>query len=113
MLKQLTKDADKLDAQRARSEAYSKMIVKEQEGLIQVAENGIKKINSDLKALRTRLKVYTGTKPKERDDTYADLKYRYAYKLGERATLQNAINMAEESVTAAKLHMIPGEETSL
>jgi len=109
-LKKLTKDADKLDVQRARSETYSEMIVKEQEGIIEVSENGIKRINSDLKALQTRLKGYTGLKPKPRDDIYADLKHRYEFKLGERAALQNAINMAEESITAAKLHQIPGEE---
>ena len=109
-LKKLTKDADKLDTQRARSETYSEMIVKEQGGIIEVSENGIKRINSDLKALQMRLKGYTGLKPKPRDDIYADLKHRYEFKLGERATLQNAINMAEESITAAKLHQIPGEE---
>jgi len=108
-LKKLTRDANKLDAQRVRSETYSEMIVKEQEGLIEIAENGIKKINSDLKALQTRLKGYTGLKPRPRDDIYADLKHRYEFKLGERAALQNAINMAEESITAAKLHQIPGE----
>ena len=109
-LKKLNKDADKLDTQRARSEAYSEMIVREQQGLIEAAENGIKKINSDLDALRIRLKAYTGPKPKERDETYADLKYRYEFKIGERVSLQNAISIAEESITAAKLHHIPGED---
>ena len=109
-LEQLEQDADKLDAQRARSEAYTESIVREQEGLIAAAEQGLNKINSDLKALRVRLKIYTGASPKSRDDVYADLKHRYEYKLGERAVLQNAINIAEESASAAKLHHIPGED---
>jgi len=108
--RQLEKDANKLDAQRARSEAYTEAIIREQQGLITAAEDGLKKINSDLLAFRVRLKRYTGKNPQKRDSLYADLKYRYEYKLGERAVLQNAINIAEESISAAKLHHIPGEE---
>ncbi len=108
--KQLERDAAKLDKQRARSEAYTEAIIREQKGLVTAAEQGIKKINLDLKALRVRLKPYVGTRPKAPDATYADLKHRYEYKLGERAALQNAINMAEESISAAKLHHIPGED---
>jgi len=107
----MEKDAKNLDTQRARSEAYTEAIIREQEGLITAAQDGIKKINSDMKALRVRLKVYVGPNPKKRDEIYADMKHRYEHKLGERATLQNAITMAEESISAAKLHHIPGEET--
>lgn len=109
--KRLEKDANKLDVQRARSEAYTESIIREQKGLVSTAEQGIKKINSDMKALRVRLKPYTGTSPKTQDEVYSDLKHRYEYKLGERAILQNAINMAEESISAAKLHHIPGEDS--
>lgn len=110
-LKQVEKDAEKLDNERAKSEAYSESIIREQEGLIEAANNGIVKINSDLNALKKRLTVYTGSRPKPIDDTYADMKRRYESKLAERAVLQNAVTMAEESITAAKLHHIPGEDT--
>lgn len=109
--KQLTKDADKLDNQRVRSETYKEMIIKEQKGLIAAAEKGIKKLNSDLRALQRRLRPYTGPKPRQRDELYADLKHRYEFKLGERVSLQNALSIAEESITAAELHHIPGEDT--
>lgn len=108
---QLKQDKATLDNQRARSEAYTEAIIREQEGLVAAAQQGIKKINSDLKALQIRLKPYIGARPKPISEIYTDLKHRYEYKLGERATLQNAVTMAEESISAAKLHHIPGEDT--
>jgi hypothetical protein len=109
--KLLERDAAKLDKQRAKSEAYTHQIIESQESLIKAAKEGIRKVNSDLRALRVRLRSYTGKRPKPRDAAYEDLKHRYEYKLGERETLQNAQSMAEESITAAKLHHIPGEDT--
>lgn len=108
-LKQVEQDAAKLDRERVRLGAKVEQIVREQEAVIKAAEKGIKTINSDLKALRRRLKVYQGRKPRGLDDTYYDLKTRYENKLQERAALERAHEIAAESVTAAKLHMIPGE----
>jgi chromosome segregation ATPase len=107
--KQVGKDADKLDRERARLGAKVEQIIREQEAVIKAAEKGIQTINSDLKALRWRLKVYQTRKPRELDDTYYNLKTRYENKLQERAALERAHEMAAESITAAKLHMIPGE----
>ena len=106
----LERDAAKLDEERARSEAYTSMIIKEQEGIIEAAEQGIAKINGELQALRIRLTPYTDeNNPRPMDEKGDDLKHRYMMRLRERASLEEARVMAEESITAAKLHMIPGE----
>ena len=108
-LKQMSKDINKLDNERVRLGAKVEQIIREQEAVVKAAEKGIKTINSDLKALQRRLKIYQGRKPRKLDDTYYDLKTRYENKLPERAALERAREMAAESITAAKLHMIPGE----
>jgi hypothetical protein len=106
---QTEKDEAKLDNQRARSEAYTSSIVKEQKGLVEAAQKRISKINRDLKALRIRMKAYVTKTPKARDERYYRLKDTYANNLQERAALQRAILVAEESITASELHHIPGE----
>lgn len=107
--KKLEKDADQLDRKRVNAGAYSATIIREQETLVEAANEGIKKINSDLKSLRIRLKPYTLKNPREWDSTAVDLKFRYESKLSERATLERAREIANESIAAAKLNMIPGE----
>ncbi|MHA2426524.1 MAG: hypothetical protein ACXADB_00590 [Candidatus Hermodarchaeia archaeon] len=109
-ISKLERDAARLDNQRIKSGAYTESIIQEQENLVAVSQTGINRINADLRALRNRLKMYTGTKPKPIDEKYSDLKHRYESKLGERAVLQNAISIAEESITAARLSHIPGED---
>lgn len=107
--KTIEKDANAIDSRRVKAGAYSEMIVREQKSLVEAANAGIKKINSDLKALKHRLGPYTTKTPKDWDSTAADLKFRYESKLKERAVLERAREIAEESIVAAKLHMIPGE----
>jgi len=107
--KQLESDIRKLETRQVKNEAYNAMIIKEQETLIKAANQGIEKANSDMKALRRRLTPYTTKRPKSMDEKYSELKSKYERRLVERATLENARSMAEESITAAKLHIIPGE----
>ena len=107
--REVDRDANKLDRERAKMNAKMEVVIREQEAIIEVAEKSIDKMNSDLKALTIRLKKYTGTSPAKLDEAYSDLKDRYEQKLQERATLQRAKSMAEESITAARLHAIPGE----
>jgi hypothetical protein len=105
----LEKDAEKLDGQRVKSEAYTAMIIKEQEDIIEAANHGIEQANSDLRALKTRLEKYVGDNPEGLDERGVDLKYRYTRRLQERNALEKARVIAEESIVAAKLHMLPGE----
>lgn len=105
----LEKDADTLDRKRANAGAYSETIIREQSTLIDAANDGIKKLNADMKSLRLRLTPYTTKNPKDWDSTAIDLKFRYGSKLSERATLERAREIATESIAAAKLNMIPGE----
>jgi len=106
---QLDGDMAKLDKERARSESYSLMIIKEQEGILEATDEGIRRVNDELKALRTRLAPYVSENPATMDEKGVDLKHRYSMKLRERDTFEKARSMAEESITAAKIHMIPGE----
>lgn len=105
------RDIDKINEQRVRNMAYSAMIIKEQEGIIESANNGINKINSDLKALRIRLGPYVSANPIPMDERGNELRFRYTRRLQERNALEKARSMAEESIVASKLHMIPGEIT--
>lgn len=107
----LEQDVQKINEQRVRSEAYSALIIKEQEGLIEAANSGIEKINSDLKALRSRLEPYVKSNPVPMDEKGNELRFRYTRRLQERNALEKARSVAEESVVASKLHMIPGELT--
>jgi hypothetical protein len=107
--KQFERDADKLDKRRVKCGAYIQSIIREQAEIIDRSEKGIEKINSDLKALRRRLEPYTTKDPKPIDELEADLKFRYQNKLAERGILERAITMAQESIVAAQLNIIPGE----
>jgi Skp family chaperone for outer membrane proteins len=105
-------DANKLDTMREKVDTKMQLIIREQEQVIQAADKGIDVLNSDLKALQRRLQKYTNQNAVF-DALYYDLTDRYANKLSERATLERARNMAEESITAAKLHVIPGETKTI
>ena len=108
-MQQLEKDANKLDQERVKLGTEVEHIVLEQTAVIEASEKAIKMINSDLKAIRRRLAPYTSNKPRRANTTYYELKGQYETKLQERTVLQNAHQLAEESIVAAKLHMIPGE----
>lgn len=101
--------ADKIDRERGKMARKQAEIVAEQEQVLTASEKGIDKLNSDLKALRIRLKDYANMNPKKRDEKYYHLKEQYIQRLQERATLERAHSMAEESISAANLQRIPGE----
>lgn len=100
------RSAEKMDKVRAKVNLKVQMIIREQEQIIEATTKAIKQLNSDLLALRRRLEP---RKEGPYNDTYYDLKDRYTNKLAERAVLENARTMAEESISAAKLYVIPGE----
>lgn len=106
MLNQSEKSADQLDKVREKLDMKSMVIVREQEQVIEAANKGIDRLNSDMKAIRVRLDQ---KKEGPYDEAYYDLKDRYVNKLGERESLQKARTMSEESISAAKLYVIPGE----
>lgn len=111
-LRDTMRSADKLDGERIRSKAYSEAIIREQESLIETANNGIEKINSDLKALKVRLSPYVGASARPMDEKGDELRFRYIRRLQERNALEKARVIAEESIAASRLNMIPGETTS-
>ena len=108
-LKEINKGADRLDRERVKLGTKVEQIILEQEAVVEASEKGIKMINSDLKAIRRRLAPYVSKKPRKANTTYYELKGQYETKLQERAVLENAHQLSEESITAAKLNMIPGE----
>lgn len=100
------KNVEQLEEVKLNLDIKAALIVREQEQVIEAANSGIDKLNRDLKALRHRLE------PKLEgpyDETYMSLKERYENKLAERKSLQEARTVAEESITASKLYVIPGE----
>lgn len=98
--------AEKMDKVREKVDLKAHLIIREQEQIIEVATTAIKQLNSDLLALKRRLEP---RKEGPYDDAYYDLKDRYTNKLAERAVLENARTMAEESISASKLYVVPGE----
>lgn len=99
-------DIKQINSVRSKTDVYAQKIVREQEQVIDAATKGIKRINADLKALEGRLKrQMSGPYTAE----YYELKDRYINKLGERETLEFAITTAKNSISASKLHAIPGE----
>lgn len=103
------KSADQLDRLRTNADLRAHKIVREQETLVAKCNKGIEKLNSDMKALKKRLSVYMEKKVGQYDDKYYRLKDEYQNKLAERAVLERARSVAEESIVAGKLHAIPGE----
>lgn len=98
------RDADRLDRVRVKLDTKCQLIIREQEQVIEAANKGIKRLNADMKALKRRINPEGPYNEK-----YYGLKDRYENKLAERATLERARVIAEETITAAKLHVIPGE----
>lgn len=107
----LERDADKLDKLRVNADLRMHKIIREQERVVEGVNKAIPQLNSDLKALKKRLSPYLGNSNPEGkfDEKYYTLKDTYHNKLAERNALQQARQIAEESITAAKLHAIPGE----
>ena len=106
----LERDADKLDKVRVKAGVKMEKIIREQERVVAGVNKAIPKLNSDLKALKRRLDPYLEKNPDGKfDEKYYTLKDTYHQKLADRHALQQAREMAEESITAAKLHAIPGE----
>lgn len=106
MQKQVNRDAERLDIVRENLDTKAMLIIREQEQVIEAATKGIDRVNNDLKALERRLKPHLEG---PYDDNYYEMKERYGNKLAERESLQRAIVMAENSISATKLHVLPGE----
>lgn len=104
------KDAERLEKKQVEAGVKCQKVIAQQEAVIEAADKGTDRINADLKALRKRLDKYTKQDAKF-DELYYELTDRYRNKLSERAALERARSIAQESITAAKLHMIPGETT--
>ena len=64
-LKEVNRDADKLDQERVKLGTKVQQIILEQEAVVTASEKGIKMINSDLKAMRRRLAPFMGKKPRK------------------------------------------------
>ncbi len=107
---QIEQSQAKLDKKRVQVGAYIQEIIKDQEKVISVSSKRIVKINSDLRALRFRLKPYTGKKPEPYDDNYFKLKDEYSELLQRRAVYQRSIIVSEESIASARLNLVPGQE---
>jgi len=105
----IKQDMDKLSREQVKVGIKVEEIIREQERVVTGAEKGIERLNSDIRATRKRLDKYVNGKGHDIDDKYFTLKDEYAVKLQERVSLEKAMSIAEESITAAKLHMIPGE----
>ena len=102
------KGQPQLEHNLVKAQAYVQTIIKDQEKVLEIAAERIKALNKDLRALRFRLKPFQ--KGKEPNFTYYRLKEEYEDKLQRRAVYQRAINMAEESISAARLNTVPGQE---
>jgi len=98
------KDINKLEKQYAKGKVYIAGIIKEQESIINLCESEIKKIN--IKIQLVRKKLYPYLEDKERDHKYIVLKEKYEDLIMNRNSLQQSINVAAESIEAAKLHEI-------
>lgn len=103
-LRTTNKDIDKLNHQYAKGKIYERGVIKEQEAIIPAAEKRIKEIDSDQKLIQKHLQPYTKGKPI--DNNYKVLKEQYENNLQAKASLQKAINVASESITASKLSYI-------
>lgn len=112
-LKKVQRDADRLDKKRVDFGVEVEKIIREQEAIKEASEKGIERLNGQMEALQKRLSQYmtdsSNKKAKPFDENYYTQKDRYTNMLAERAALERAWVMATESVTAAKLHRIPGE----
>lgn len=104
--------AAKVENKLVQSQAYLQTIVKEQERFLELSSARITNINKELKAVQFRLKPYMTTNPKQLDENYYNLKETYKELLSRRAIFERTRVIAEESVTAAKLNMVPGQYDS-
>ena len=107
--KQFEQSTGKLENKLAKVQTYVQQIIKEQERLVEVAETRNKAINRDLKALRFRLKPYTGKSPRKRDELYFKLKGEYEELLQRRSVNGRTITVAEETIEYARLNTMPGQ----
>lgn len=97
-------DINKLEKQYAKGKIYMAGIVKEQESIINLCESEIDKINIKIHEVRKNLNLYLGNK--ESNHKYESLKKQYEDLLMNRNSLQQAINVAADSIEAVKLHEI-------
>ena len=104
------KDIKTLEGKRSKLMSKQAEIIKEQEHVIEASIKGITHINSELKAFKKRLEVYANDHPQKMNPKYHTMKDKYVQMLQERAVLENAKTIAEESIVAGQLQRIPGED---
>ena len=107
--RQFEQSVSKIEDKLARGQTYIQQIIHEQERMAEVAEKRNLSINRDLKALRFRLKPYTGKSPRKFDDMYYQLKDEYQDLLQRRAVNSRTITIAEETIEYARLNTMPGQ----
>jgi len=98
------RDIDRLEKQYARGKVYIAGLIKEQQSIISLCEKEIDKINIKIQEVRKALTPYLENK--EFDHKYRTLKEQYEDLIMNRNSLQQTINVAAESIEAAKLHEI-------
>lgn len=106
---QVDRDISKTATKMAKADTYINDIVSQQKKIIDVAAARIKKVNSDLKAIRFRLGPYKDRKQALNAEYYR-LKDEYEEALQERHVLENTIKIAEESIGEADLNTIGGQK---
>lgn len=109
-MKKIDKDLKKLEETKIKVDAKAEQIRRIQENIKNAAIENLKSINQELKEIRSKLEPYINpSTKKERDEEYYNLKERYINLLQSRMELERTIIVVDESVTASKLHKIPGE----
>jgi hypothetical protein len=96
------KDINKLNNAYAKGKVYIRGIIKEQEAIMEAAQKHLKILKGRIEKKGRELEPYTSGK--EMDEEYEDKKFSYMKLLHDRSLLENTINMASESVEAAKLN---------
>jgi len=100
----IKKDLDLLNKNFAKGTLYIAGLIKEQEAVIKTSGAGIIELNKTLKELQKKLMPYV--EGKEIDADFMECKEQYEQALIDRNSYQSAITIAEESISAAKLHEI-------
>lgn len=100
----IEKDIDKMNTEFARGKIYIEGIIREQEAIIKMCESEVIKINIEISTLKKELEPYT--LHKDLDTKFHTLKTEYEKHIMDRNSLQQAITVAEESISSAKLNII-------
>jgi len=94
----------KLSKEYAKGKVYIEQIIKEQEGIVKVAEKGKEEVKKRLLLLYKLLKKYVESE--DWDEKGLKAKREYERVLVRRTILEKTIQVATESIERAKLNMI-------